>query len=127
MLSSQIDSIPYHHISLCCGCTHRNLNKSRQFHADKSRIVNQVGPESIVSSVYNSSCFSFRYWLLAEEGLKEREHVQPLLCVPCSCFAPTLALRKQWYNWSSVYWLLQTPTVTQEKELVIIYLVFTPY
>lgn len=61
----------------------------KQFQADKNRIINQVGSESIVSSVYNSSCFSFRYWLLAEEGLKEREHVQPLLCVPCS-FLPGL-------------------------------------
>lgn len=73
-----------------------NLNKSKQFQADKNHIVNQVGSGSIVSSVYNSSCFSFRHWLLAEEGLKEREHVQPLLCVPHS-FLPGLFCPYPWH------------------------------
>lgn len=120
MLPSQINSVPYHPVSLCCGCTHMNLSQYKQFQGDKNRIANQVGSESIVSSVYNSSCFSFRYCLLAEEGLKEREHVQPLLCVPCSflpgLFCPTLALRRPWYIWSSVYWVLQISTGLLRKK-----------
>lgn len=92
------------------------LNQYMHFPDSKNSLINNTGSESIVYSVWNPGPLSFRCRLLAEEGWRRGS-----VCSPCALFLPTclvlpLALRKQMYHGSSVYWGLQTPQTFSGKR-----------